>query len=80
MNIKLLFFYLALQSCFSGRYFYGMYSRNDGNVNKTDFVDLCPAVLYQLSKKECHVSSNEEEKEDDGKGKTDPKKGMSGSG
>lgn len=53
-----------------------MYSKDDGTVNRTDFIDLCPAVLYQLSKKECQVSGKEEVKEEESEGKEDPTKGM----
>lgn len=52
-----------------------MYSRNDGNVNRTDLIDLCPAVLYQLSKKECQ-KGKKEIKEDEDTGKENPSRGM----
>lgn len=51
-----------------------MYSRNDGNVNRTDLIDLCPAVLYQLSKKECQKENKEIEVKDTGK--ENPSRGM----
>ncbi|XP_028393681.1 zinc transporter ZIP14-like isoform X3 [Dendronephthya gigantea] len=57
------------QVCFTSQHFYGMYSRNDGTINRTDLLELCPAVLYQLTKKPCHAKETEvvEKEEDTGK-------------
>ncbi|XP_046860242.1 uncharacterized protein LOC124453473 [Xenia sp. Carnegie-2017] len=58
---------LQSQACFTSKHFFSMYSRNDGTINKTDFISLCPAMLYQMTKKECNSESIkmlDEEKEE----------------
>ena len=54
-----------------------MYSRNDGNINKTDLMELCPAVLYQLTKEQCHgkVKDVNENKEEEPEEKENPTRG-----
>jgi hypothetical protein len=54
-----------------------MYSRNDGNINKTDLMELCPAVLYQMTKQQCHgeVKDSVNDEEEDS-GKENPTRGI----
>ena len=55
-----------------------MYSRNDGNINKTDLMQLCPAMLYQMTKQQCHAKEKKvaDEEEEEEMGKEDPARGM----
>ena len=53
-----------------------MYSRNDGNINKTDLLELCPAVLYQLSKKQCHAQEKKVAEDEEDTRKEKPARGM----
>ncbi|CAB4024193.1 zinc transporter ZIP14-like [Paramuricea clavata] len=61
------------ESCSSSAYFQTTYSNNDGMVDKTGLADLCPAILYELSKDACQREAKQEEgnksggKEDVGK-------------
>ena len=55
-----------------------MYSRNDGNINKTDLMQLCPAVLYQMTKQQCHAEHHEKVEKQEHVGKEDPGRGMWG--
>lgn len=55
-----------------------MYSRNDGNINRTDLIELCPAVLYQMTKQKCHAEVKKEihgEEEEEEEGKENPSRG-----
>jgi hypothetical protein len=53
-----------------------MYSRNDGNLNKTDLIQLCPAVLYQMTKQPCHAKQKDiVTAEEDDTGKEEPARG-----
>ena len=53
-----------------------MYSRNDGNINKTDLLELCPAVLYQLSKKQCHAREKKVAEDEEDTSKEKPARGI----
>ena len=53
-----------------------MYSRNDGNINKTDLIQLCPAMLYQMTKQECHAKEEKRTDEEEQTGKEQPARGM----
>lgn len=53
-----------------------MYSRNDGNINKTDLMELCPAILYQMTKQKCRTKIQREiHEEEEEEGKENPTKG-----
>ncbi|CAB4010614.1 zinc transporter ZIP14-like [Paramuricea clavata] len=49
-----------------------MYSRNDGNINKTDLMALCPAVLYQMTKQQCHAEEKKVVDDEEDTGKENP--------
>ncbi|CAB3979721.1 zinc transporter ZIP8 [Paramuricea clavata] len=51
------------ESCSSSAYFQRTYSNNGGTVNKTGLANLCPAVLYELSKDACQRQPKQEEEE-----------------
>ena len=53
-----------------------MYSRNDGNINKTDLIQLCPAMLYQMTKQECHAKEETDEEEEEETGNEEAAKGI----
>ena len=53
-----------------------MYSRNDGNINKTDLIQLCPAMLYLMTKQECHAKEEKMAEEEEETGKEKPVRGM----
>ena len=58
------------QTCFTSQHFYSMYSRNDGNINKTDLMQLCPAMVYQMTKQPCRAEKKDAvtlEEDDTGK-------------
>ena len=75
--LKEILYTLSFQTCFTSQHFYGMYSRNDGNINKTDLIQLCPAMLYQMTKQECHAKEKmTEEEEEEETGKEKPVRGM----
>jgi ferredoxin-like protein FixX len=52
-----------------------MYSRNDGNINKTDLIALCPAVLYQMTKQQCHAEVKKVVDDEEDTGKENPTRG-----
>ena len=53
-----------------------MYSKNDGNINKTDLIDLCPAIVYQMTKKPCRAEKKDSATvEEDDTGKEHPARG-----
>ena len=53
-----------------------MYSRNDGNINKTDLMELCPAVLYQMTKQQCHGEVKDSVNDEEDSGKENPTRGI----